>query len=187
MMFSGCNKDKDKGGLPFGTYSLPTNMKIFHHPNIAITGEVRKVGNDYYTSPAGVLTTEYYLKHDPATKTWQEYSKPFTKNWSAGATYTEAELKTRLKEDIYFGFILSTLNNTGFTKGGYEGVEVAIHNQGEDWRAITRTATVYSNGTVKLYVDNEYGIVLKTEGTLMGTQRISYINTNASFDGISLP
>jgi hypothetical protein len=188
MMFSGCKKDKDGNtGLAFGTYSLPAKMRIYHHPDIARTGEIIKVGNDYYSSPAGVLTTQYFLRFDPATKTWQEYSKPYTQNWSSGATYTEETVKARLKHNDFFGFVLSELDNTGFNKGGYEGVEVAVHDQGEDWRAITRTATIYSNGTTKLYVDNEYGIVLKTEGSLMGLQRISYININASFGNISLP
>lgn len=185
IMFSGCDKDKkddDNGGAPnnvkFGVYSMPTNIKITWSAGMG-SAVVTKVGNDYYSDPAGVLTTRYYLKHDPATKTWQEYSKPYLQSWAALETYTATTIKERLKNDLYFGFVLGALDNTGFKykHNVTQGMGVTDVEGTYEW--VSRQVTVFEKDATMISIDNQYGFAVRIEGSGIGTQSVSGISAKA--------
>jgi hypothetical protein len=194
-MFSGCKKDDsddekndDKGGvnvgLPFGEYSLPENIHI--EWKLGVTVRVTKIGNDYLSTGGNVASSDYCLKYNAEAKTWQEYIKVYRMDWSPLETYTAAELKTKLKEDRYLGFILKALDGEGFSKTGLGGVSIGTRDADDKWQTVTRSAVIYSDGTTSIYKDIEYGIALETKMGEVSLQSISFIGTKTSFD-VNLP
>ena len=197
-MFSSCDKGNDGDddnnggtgngntniGLPFDEYKLPKNLYV--EWRYAEMNRITKIGNDYLSNGGNVASSAYCLKYNADTKTWREYIKVYRQDWAPLEEYTEAEIATKLKEDRYLGFILKALDGKGFTKTGLGGVSIGTNDENDEWKSITRSANVYSDGATTLYKDIEYGIVLETKAGETSLQRISFIGTKESF-GVPLP
>ncbi len=162
----------------YGLYD--ENLKIvFKSANANDQTTVIKVGNDYYCTAlknSGLQNVLNYLKYDQTAGNWHRYSRTTgvaNSPWSEGETVTEANIDGILASGNFYGFVL--------TFGSY------FSETGTD-TFLSRPVTLYNNGMITVYVDNEYGIILKSSDTYgVQTKQVLELSTSASFDGIDLP
>ena len=151
--------------IPVVPYTLPENVKVVYTDAFFYTYTAVKIGNDYYGEKidniSNEVTARYLLKYDAETQGWLlNYNQG---SWNVIDYPSAATLNAVIKGVEFFGGILSRINGYDFrnaTKTQTTGIIAG------------RAYTIYSTDSeVNMWVDDEYGVILKFVGAGVGAQR----------------